>query len=132
MNRTLLPLAVYTLFLISPPASFAWQDDGDWDYYGSGRDHPYSQYIDRANYVGPADYSRLRLDYVEPPPPVAIPLPPVVPGAPLDSFVINIPNRFGGYIAVVIQRTANGYIGPKGEFYPEFPKVFQLEMKYGR
>ena len=30
-----------------PFTSWAWYDDGSyWDYHGSGRDHPYSAYID--------------------------------------------------------------------------------------
>ena len=47
-----------------------------------------------------------------------------------DSFTVNIPNAQGGYTAVVIQKTANGYLGPQGEYYPSFPSVAQLQVMY--
>ncbi|MBF0478017.1 MAG: hypothetical protein HQL26_00905 [Candidatus Omnitrophica bacterium] len=49
-----------------------------------------------------------------------------------DSFTVNIPNDKSGYTAVVIKRSANGFTGPQGEFYPEFPKVAQLKLMYGK
>ena len=49
-----------------------------------------------------------------------------------DSFTINIPNDKGSYTAVIIKRSGNGYTGPQGEFYPEFPKVSQLKVMYGK
>ena len=49
-----------------------------------------------------------------------------------DSFVVNIPNNKGGYTAVVLKRSGNGFIGPQGEFYSEFPKVSQLQVMYGK
>ncbi len=49
-----------------------------------------------------------------------------------DLFTINIPNNKGGYTAVVLKKSGNGYIGPQGEFYSEFPKVSQLRMMYGK
>jgi hypothetical protein len=49
-----------------------------------------------------------------------------------DSFTINIPNTKGGYNAVFIKRSGKGFIGPQGEFYPEFPKVSQLQVMYGK
>jgi hypothetical protein len=113
--------SAFSLLVMCPAVSFAWED-GDWDYHGSGRDHPYSAYIDRANYVGYADYADFKLDYVEEPPPIVQP----------EEFTVNIPNHHGGYTAVVIKRTGNGYTGPQGEYYPEFPKVFQLEIIYGK
>lgn len=48
-----------------------------------------------------------------------------------NSFTVNIPDFKGGYKAVVIQRTKGGFIGPQGEFYPEFPSVEQLRVMYG-
>jgi hypothetical protein len=82
-------------------------------------------------------------------PPVTVVQPPVVidnqaqPAGPVittvgstantsDSFTINIPNNKGGYTAVTLKRSGNGYIGPQGEFYQEFPKVSQLEVMYGK
>jgi len=137
-SKRILLYTVFSVLIISPATSFAWHDyynAGGWDYYGSGRDHAYSAYIDRANYVGPADY--IPLDYIDGPlvisdltPPAATPL-PAPPARPSDEFVVNIPNSHGGYNALVIKRSGEGFIGPRGEYYPEFPKMFQLQLKYG-
>jgi len=53
-------------------------------------------------------------------------------GDELDSITINIPNDKGGYTAVTLKKSGNGYIGPQGEFYPDFPKVSQLKVVYGK
>jgi len=120
------------LFILSfcPTVSFAWHDYGsygDWDYHGSGRDHPYSSYIDRANYIGYADYSLIDAAPVD-----QITLAPIPPPAPTDVFTVNIPDGHGGYTPIVIKRSGNGFIGPQSEYYPEFPKVFQLKIIYGK
>ena len=52
--------------------------------------------------------------------------------SPDDSFTINIPNDKGGFTAVVLKRSGNGFIGPQGEFYADFPKVSQLKLMYGK
>ncbi len=49
-----------------------------------------------------------------------------------NSITINIPNAKGGYTAVVIKKSGNGFVGPQGEFYAEFPKVSQLQTMYGK
>ena len=49
-----------------------------------------------------------------------------------DTFTINIPNDKGGYTAVILKKTAKGFIGPQGELYPDFPKVSQLQAMYGK
>lgn len=49
-----------------------------------------------------------------------------------DSFIINIPNSAGGFTSVLIKKSGNGFIGPQGEYYPEFPRVSQLKVMYGR
>jgi hypothetical protein len=49
-----------------------------------------------------------------------------------DVITLNIPNDKGGYTAVVIKRSGNGFIGPQGEFYSDFPKVSQLKIMYGK
>jgi len=54
------------------------------------------------------------------------------PGVGEDSITINIPNNKGGYTAVLLKKSGNGFIGPQGEFYPEFPKVSQLQTMYGK
>jgi len=53
--------------------------------------------------------------------PVTVVQPPVVVDnqlLPADSFTINIPNDNGGYTAVTLRKSGNGFIGPQGEFYP--------------
>jgi hypothetical protein len=49
-----------------------------------------------------------------------------------DSFTVNIPNSKGGYTPVTLKRSGNGFIGPQGEYYPEFPKVEQLKTLYAK
>jgi len=49
-----------------------------------------------------------------------------------DAFPINVPNNSGGYTAVLIKRSGNGYVGPQGEFYATFPSVAQLKAMYGK
>ncbi len=59
--------------------------------------------------------------------------PPVAVSQPTDdSFTINIPSDKGGYTAVVLKRSGNGFVGPQGEFYSAFPKVSQLKAMYGK
>ncbi len=53
---------------------------------------------------------------------------PVVQG----TFTVNIPNVHGGYTAVVIRRSGNGFVGPQGEFYREFLPVEQLRLMYAK
>jgi hypothetical protein len=49
-----------------------------------------------------------------------------------DILSVNVPNVRSGYTTVVIKRSGNGYVGPQGEFYTEFPKVSQLQLMYGK
>lgn len=49
-----------------------------------------------------------------------------------DTYNINIPNSKGGYNSVTIKRSGNGFVGPQGEFYADFPKVSQLQVMYGK
>ncbi len=136
-KRTLL-LSAFSSLIMSSSISFAWHDDtGYWDYHGSGRDRPYSLYIDRMNYVGYADYAPLEPDYIDGPliisnmsAPAISPI-PIPPSTQINEITVNIPNVHGGFNAVVIKKSGEGFIGPQGEYYPEFPKIFQLQMKYG-
>ena len=61
---------------------------------------------------------------------------PVAPVAAVvdtdDSYTINVPNDKGGYNAVLLKRSGKGFTGPQGEFYPDFPKVSQLKLMYGK
>jgi hypothetical protein len=137
-------------------------DGGGHGHDGGGHGHSYigvnfSVWPDSYYYNGPYYYPPVDAVLVSPPdyepvvqqPVTVIQPPPVVDneaqsagpvittvGAPTsdtsDSFTINIPNNKGGYTAVTLKRSGNGYIGPQGEFYPEFPKVSQLEVIYGK
>jgi hypothetical protein len=49
-----------------------------------------------------------------------------------NELTINIPNAAGGYTSVLIKRSGKGFIGPQGEFYPEFPRVSVLKVMYGK
>ncbi|MBF0522188.1 MAG: hypothetical protein HQL24_03925 [Candidatus Omnitrophica bacterium] len=71
---------------------------------------------------------------VEVPEPVVVEPTTVVSNSPVekspDTFTVNIPNSTGGYTAVTLKVSGKGFIGPQGEFYPEFPKVEQLRTMY--
>ena len=45
---------------------------------------------------------------------------------------INIPNSRGGYTAITLSKSGNGYVGPQGEYYSEHPTVEQLKTLYGK
>ena len=75
------------------------------------------------------------------PPITVLPSAPVVMSSPVqvtstanadDAFTLNIPNDKGGYVAVLIKRSGNGFVGPQGEFYAEFPRVAQLKAMYAK
>ena len=67
---------------------------------------------------------------VVPPPEEAMVTANITPEKAQDEFTVNIPNSQGGYTAVKIKRSGNGFTGPQGEFYAEFPKVEQLRAMY--
>ena len=69
--------------------------------------------------------------YVQPPPAVQTVVVPAAPAA--GEYSLYLPNSDGTtYTAVVVRRKNNGYVGPQGEFYPEFPRVEQLRAMYGK
>ena len=77
----------------------------------------------------------------EPPPAqvvVAQPAPVVVAQTPPsttysgDMVTVNVPNSNGGYTAVVLKRSGNGYVGPQGEYYDQIPTTAQLQVMYGK
>src|ERR1039457_6290992 len=49
-----------------------------------------------------------------------------------DSVTVNVPNSNGGYTAVVLRRSGNGYVGPQGEYYDQVPSTEQLQAMYGK
>jgi len=48
-----------------------------------------------------------------------------------EAVTINIPNSRGGYTAITLRKSGNGFIGPQGEYYSEHPTVEQLKTLYG-
>lgn len=50
-----------------------------------------------------------------------------------DFIIIHVPNKtINGYTAVKLKRISNGFVGPQGEYYKEFPKVAVLQTVYGK
>lgn len=48
-----------------------------------------------------------------------------------ETITINVPKSSGGYIAITLVRYSNGFVGPRGEFYPALPTSEQLRVAYG-
>jgi len=48
-----------------------------------------------------------------------------------DSITLNIRNKKGEYISITVKPSGNGYVGPQGEYYDEFPKIEHLKVIYG-
>jgi hypothetical protein len=55
-----------------------------------------------------------------------------MPAPAQNVFMVNVPRNGGGYVSITIRRAGNGFLGPQGEFYPQFPNVSQLRTMYGR
>lgn len=49
-----------------------------------------------------------------------------------EVFTVYIAKLKGGYAPVTMRRSGTGYIGPQGEYYPEFPKIDLLKAMYGK
>lgn len=47
-------------------------------------------------------------------------------------FPVNIPGPNGTYTTVMIRRYGAGFLGPQGEYYPEFPRMDILDAIYVR
>jgi hypothetical protein len=64
---------------------------------------------------------------------VVVPQPQIVQAQPQmpETSTVNIPNSRGGYTSVTLTRSGNGFVGPQGEYYPNFPSVEQLRIMYG-
>jgi len=161
MRNTLKGLLVVLIigsFILVPALSYAdWNGNnsnhGNWhgnngNSYSHHHDHSYvgvnlsiwpDSYYYGAPYYPPADEVLVSPPIYQPvvQQPITIIQPPDVTtpstsNVTSDSITINIPNDKGGYTAVTLKKSANGYIGPQGEFYTEFPKVSQLEIMYGK
>lgn len=68
---------------------------------------------------------------VTPPPQVVTANPPAVE-APEKTIVVTVPNPNGSYIPVTLEKYSNGYKGPNGEFYPDYPTIDQLKAMYSK
>jgi hypothetical protein len=88
--------------------------------------------------AGAAVGSTIQKPVYEQPAPVVVTQPaPVVAQAPTETYsgdtvTVNVPNSSGGYTAVVLRRSGNGYVGPQGEYYDQVPTTQQLQAMYGR
>lgn len=50
-----------------------------------------------------------------------------------ESYTVNVPHANGsGYVPVLLRKSGEGFLGPQGEYYPEFPKITQLQLMYAR
>lgn len=68
---------------------------------------------------------------VTPPPQVVTTNPPAVE-APEKTIVVTVPNPNGSYIPVTLEKYSDGYKGPNGEFYPDYPTIDQLKAMYSK
>ena len=57
---------------------------------------------------------------------------PAAPTTQGEGITVNIPNYKGSYTPVTLKRSGTGFIGPQGEYYPDFPKIKQLKEMYGK
>lgn len=147
MTKRLLFL-YFVLVAIPSSTTFAWYEHGNdsyWNYHGSGRDYAYSQYIDDYYSLGfaPVDspnvplfagavyFNNASAPVLTPASQIIAP-PPLLPPPPPEAFTVNIPNNHGSYTPVVIVRSGNGWIGPQGEYYTQFPSVALLRVLYGK
>jgi hypothetical protein len=48
-----------------------------------------------------------------------------------ETITINVPWSGGGYITITLVRYTNGFVGPRGEFYPTLPTGEELRVRYG-
>jgi hypothetical protein len=49
----------------------------------------------------------------------------------MNAVTVHVTNTNGSIIAVRLQRSGPGYIGPRGEYYPTLPTEEQLRPVYG-
>lgn len=68
---------------------------------------------------------------VTPPPAVVTQNPPAVE-APEKTVVVTVPNPNGSYIPVTLKKYSDGYEGPNGEFYKDYPTIDQLKAMYSK
>ena len=47
------------------------------------------------------------------------------------TSMVNVKNSNGSYTPVLIRKTGNQFVGPRGEYYSAMPTVEQLKAPYG-
>ena len=84
--------------------------------------------------TGAAVGSTIQKPVYEEPAPVGQSVPAAPPAVTYsgDSATVNVPNSRGGYTAVVLKRSGNGYVGPQGEYYAQIPSTEKLQAMYGQ
>jgi len=84
--------------------------------------------------TGAAVGSQIQKPVYEEPAPAVVAQPSAPPSVSYsgDTATVNVPNASGGYTAVVLKRSGNGYLGPQGEYYDQIPSTEQLQAMYGR
>lgn len=76
--------------------------------------------------------------FTPPPSSVSVPVQTAdVPGTSVSvtsetEFTVNIPNSDGSFTPVKLTKHKEGFLGPQGEYYEEFPRVSQLKLMYGK
>jgi hypothetical protein len=48
-----------------------------------------------------------------------------------NSITLSVRNKEGGLVSITVRPSGNGYVGPQGEYYDEFPKIEHLKLIYG-
>jgi len=48
-----------------------------------------------------------------------------------EGISLKIQNKDGEYIAITINPSGNGFVGPQGEYYDHFPRIEHLKIIYG-
>jgi len=56
----------------------------------------------------------------------------VVQSQRVEAFPFHIPTKNGGYMTIMLSQVSNGYIGPQGELYTQFPSVAILRAQYDK
>jgi hypothetical protein len=46
------------------------------------------------------------------------------------NYDVYIPTGNGSFTLVQLKRSGDGYLGPQGEYYPSYPTVDQLKLRY--
>ena len=112
-------------------------------YYGSGYYYPYyyPDYYDTGIIVSSPVVETPEI--IVQPPTTVVTTAPTYPNTAIspvqitatdtdNEITINIPNAAGGYTSVLMKRSGKGFVGPQGEYYPEFPRVSVLKVIYGK